>query len=164
MLFRLNLREKWRNLLGIPEPDLHIKDVEFLLRAFAVLVDDHSYAPSMNKFLNGFSKKAKAFNEDFVVFLEGLFDSFLAATSDLDDRAFKTAGNRFSITVFESVFYGATKSALDGKRLVRGKVDPRSVQALRDDADFNVAANRGTTSTSNVQARLRLAKSTIRVS
>jgi len=50
MLYRENSRPAWRHLLGNQEPDLHMKDIEILLRGFAMLVDGHIYAPSMVRF------------------------------------------------------------------------------------------------------------------
>lgn len=60
MLYRANVLPKLRRLLGNQDPDLHMKDVEIFLRGFALLIDADNYAPSMVKFLNQFSRKAKA--------------------------------------------------------------------------------------------------------
>ncbi len=38
MLYRVNTNKSWRRLTGLMEPDLHMKDIEFLLRGFAMLV------------------------------------------------------------------------------------------------------------------------------
>ena len=59
MLYDMNTEGTWRSLLGSTEPDLHLKDIEVLLRGFAMLVDEPTYAPSMLRFLNRFSKKCK---------------------------------------------------------------------------------------------------------
>lgn len=163
MLYRLNLRAKWRQLLGIDEPDLHIKDVEFLLRSFAILIDGNNYNPSMSKFLNGFSKKARGFTEELVSYLEELFESFLIASEALDERTFKTVGNRFSITLFESVFFAAAKKALDSRSFVKGVIEPDSIAALKHDRDFATAASRATTNTVNVEKRLGLSRKLVRL-
>jgi uncharacterized protein with ParB-like and HNH nuclease domain len=47
MLYRLNVKSGWRKILGTQEPDLHMKDVEILLRGFAMLIDGDNYAPSL---------------------------------------------------------------------------------------------------------------------
>jgi len=59
MLYKINVEPEWRRLLRRPDPDLHMKDVEILLRAYALLIDVHNYRPSMTKFVNQFSKKSK---------------------------------------------------------------------------------------------------------
>ncbi len=64
ILYRENSNATWRRLLGNAEPDLHMKDVEILLRGFAMLIDGHNYTPSMVKFLNQFSKKCKGQTKD----------------------------------------------------------------------------------------------------
>ena len=43
-------------LLDAQEADLHMRDVEILLRSFAMLIDGDQYKPSMVKFLNAFSE------------------------------------------------------------------------------------------------------------
>ena len=88
MLNEINRANKWRTLVGKSEPDLHLKDVEILLRGFAMLVDRKHYAPSMIKFLNQSSKKFKTMSEDKRRYLRELFHSFLTSTSELPDDAF----------------------------------------------------------------------------
>ncbi len=47
MLYRINRLTGWREMIQADEPDIHMKDVEVLLRGFAMLIDGISYAPSM---------------------------------------------------------------------------------------------------------------------
>ena len=54
MLYRANSLPAWRHVLANQEPDLHMKDVEILLRAFALLIEGEKYAPSMVKFKSVF--------------------------------------------------------------------------------------------------------------
>ena len=56
MLYNANSWGAWRRLLGGCLPDLHMKDVEILLRGFAMLIDVNNYAPSMVRFLNQFAQ------------------------------------------------------------------------------------------------------------
>src|SRR5262249_20920380 len=58
-----------------------MKDMEVILRGFAMLIDGENYAPSMVKFLNRFSRKCENNSEDQNQYLEGLFVSFLGAAS-----------------------------------------------------------------------------------
>ncbi|EED2831859.1 DUF262 domain-containing protein, partial [Salmonella enterica subsp. enterica] len=57
MLYKINIHPGTRRILATTEPDLHVKDVEIILRGFAMLIDFDNYIPSMVKFLNQFSKK-----------------------------------------------------------------------------------------------------------
>ena len=61
LLYQLNARPEWQRLLGVTESDLHMKDVEVLLRGFALLIDGARYSPSMVKFLNTFSIEPSRF-------------------------------------------------------------------------------------------------------
>jgi hypothetical protein len=79
MLSRINLAERWRDLLGVAEPDLHMKDIEILLRAFAMVMCGDEYKPSMTRFLNLTSKRAKSLPKEKVEYLEKLFYAFLDA-------------------------------------------------------------------------------------
>jgi len=64
MISRTNSDAKWRKIVGLSSPDLHMKDVEIILRGFAMLIEGDQYNPSMTKFLNGFSKNSKALSAD----------------------------------------------------------------------------------------------------
>ena len=106
MLMEVNLHEGWRRILNRPEPDLHQKDVEVLLRIFALLIDGKNYSPSMVKFLDKFSLKSKDQKDEKNSCLRSLFLSFLEAAEDLPPKAFANIGNnRFNIALIEAVFY-----------------------------------------------------------
>lgn len=51
-LNKLNQLKAWRNIIGRPSPDKHQRDVEFILRVFAMSVDFKTYEKPMKEFLN----------------------------------------------------------------------------------------------------------------
>ncbi len=155
MLYRVNSDAGWRRLLNTPDPDLHMKDAEILLRGFALLIDGAAYAPSMVKFLNQFSKKARKFSANEIGYLERLLFSFLGACEDLPAIAFlnKKSG-RFNVALFEAVFAAACAKPMQERRDLATKVAPESLAALESDRDFLGAMIEGTTQTRNVKARL----------
>ena len=163
MLYRINAEsEKWRVLLGAADPDLHMKDIEILLRGFAMLVDGGNYAPSMVKFLNQFSNRCKSNGPAKNQYLERLFESFLDACSGLPSDVFiNKKNNRFNIALYEAVFSGACKKAFAEHRPVEGLLTAERVRALEEDEEFSNAALVGTTSTANVEKRLSRAESII---
>ncbi len=164
MLYRLNRLTEWRRLLKMPEPDLHGKDVEILLRSLAMLVDIDSYAPSMAKFLNQFSRKCKKNNEEQNRYLEDLFKSFLTATQSLPDDAFVNKGNRrFNIALFEAVFTASVKADFNNRTYIQRHLSPAQVQELEKDPGFLQAALEGTTNTANVKKRLERAEAIVGV-
>ncbi len=163
MLYRANTKPEWRKLLGVSEADLHMKDLEFLLRGFALLINGNDYKPSMVRFLNGFSKQAQQYSKQEVSYLETLMESFFASCADLSRESFQGYRGRFSFMLFESVFVAVCRQPYADQRLVRGQIVPETVTRLKKDADFLGAAQKGTASKENVRLRLQRAQEVIRV-
>ncbi len=158
MLREINGEEGWRNILQSPEPDLHMKDIEILLRGFAMLADGGEYRPSMVKFLNNFSEKCKTNETGYNRRLKELFLSFLRAASGLPKDIFiNKANNRFDIALFEAVFTAACGNAYREKGVVEDALDARRIKQLRTNKEFTDAVQKATTRTENVQTRLRIA-------
>ena len=108
MLATLNLNSQWRRLLAKPQPDRHMKDVEVLVRAFAMLVEGDKYAPSMIRFLNSFSKRCQSTKTTETTYLKDLFESFLGKATLLPSEVFVNPVNgRFNLALLEAVFYGS---------------------------------------------------------
>lgn len=162
LLDKLNLRAGWRRLLGIADPDLNLKDIEILLRGFAMLIDSGRYAPSMTKFLNGFAKQAKAISDDQIAYLERLFDSFLSACTDLNERAFfGKDGKRFNISTFDAVFVAVCDEAFQNNAVVTTKLDQSKLDALKSNQEFSAATQKDTAGSANVALRRVKAKETL---
>lgn len=163
VLYRLNSLPGWRKLLRSEEADLHMKDIEILLRGFAMLIDGDNYAPSMVRFLNQFSRKCRSHDDAQNEYVKNLFTSFLEACSDLPPDAFlNKKNNRFNIALYEGVFAATSLQALRERRNLNGKINAAEVAALEADALFVKAAIEGTTRTANVEARLNRAKTILR--
>lgn len=159
MLYRINLLPRWRELLQSPRPDLHMKDIEILLRAFAMLIRSASYAPSMVRFLNQFSKMAETHDDQKNQYLENLFCAFLSATKNLADDVFVNVRNsRFNIALFEATFTATLEKSFAKRILPKTKIDGKQVSQLSRDSEFLAAALEGTTRTSNVDTRLKRAR------
>lgn len=158
MLYRVNMQESWRKLLQMPEPDLHMKDVEILMRGLAILVDGANYSPSMTKFLNRFSKKCKTHLPDQNNYLEQLLISFLNACNVLPADIFiSSRAKRFNIALYEAVFAGACQKIFSERKLVSNPLSAELITKLSLDTEFVEASQKGTTQTSNVQKRLQRA-------
>lgn len=162
VLYKINTRPRWRKFIQSPQPSLHMKDVEILLRSFAMLINNKSYAPSMVKFLNQFSKLCQDNTKEKNNYLLNLFDSFLTSTSDLPEDIFINPRNgRFNIALYESVFTALLERAFLERRLPTNKADINEIRTLSENVEFQQAAVYGTTRTSNVKTRLEKAKSLI---
>jgi len=159
MLYHINTEPQFRRILRTPEPDLHMKDIEILLRGFAMLIDGSNYAPSMVKFLNQFSRKCESHDEDKNRYLESLFKSFMEACSELNEDAFLNKRNRrFNIALFEAVFTAACEAAFNERRILRGTLGGQHIATLENDAEFVKASLEGTTRTANVSKRIQRAR------
>lgn len=158
MLYRINLNSEWRKLTPSSTPDLNMKDVEILLRGFAMLIDGESYKPSMTKFLNRFSFKAKSFPEENILFLEKLFMVFLERSSTSDDRLFHSKTGRFNISVFESIFVASCCESFAQKKIDINAIDFGKVELLKNDVQFIDATQSDTASEKNVKFRISRAK------
>jgi hypothetical protein len=164
VLYRLNVTHGWRTVLQSPEPDLHMKDVEVLLRSFALLTHNSDYAPSMTRFLNQFSKEAKRYTRSENSYFEDFFLSFLVACSKLPEDAFINRRNsRFNIALFEAVFTAVGEPVFRNHGLVEGVVDISSLTSLEADPAFQAASQRATTNTTNLTDRLNRARILIRL-
>ena len=137
MLHRVNTQRRWRELLDLADPDLRMKDIETLLRGFAMLTTGSEYKPSMARFLNRFSRQAKTAAEAEIKFLEDLFTSFLSASSQLDASSFHgKTGRKFNITMYEAIFTATCAKAYQEKRLPVDEIDGAKARKLRDDEEF----------------------------
>jgi uncharacterized protein with ParB-like and HNH nuclease domain len=157
MLYRINLNEDWRKLTPKPTPDLNMKDVEIILRGFAMLVNHNSYRPSLIKFLNGFSAQAKRFSEEEIQYFEKLFKTFVAEVVSISPKLFFN-NDRFNIAIYESIFVALTEKAYKAKTLSIKTTDVGKVKRLKADSDFIRASQQSTASTINLQLRINKAE------
>lgn len=162
-MFELNSIPRWRALLGQPSIDLNFKDIEILLRAFAMLFDYRNYRATMTKFLNHFSKVSGSFGEDLIEYLRNLFESFLSSTENLAAKDFFSQNSKFNISLFEAVFVATCLPFFKEKQTVRGKISKESLEALKKDGQFIYASQSSVGSKSNVTTRMSRAIELIRV-
>ena len=159
-LLKLNTWPKWRRLLQRPEPDVRFKDVEILLRSFALLLWLDEYRPSMVKFLNRFSGHCKSnFDSAMIDKVENLFSEFLDACSELPENAFLVTGrSRFNMHLFEVVFAEALRPLYVGTSTSVKTLRAADISAIDKDSKFRDALQEGTTQPTKVKARLQIAK------
>lgn len=153
-IIELNSQPKWRKMLRQVQADVNFKDVEILLRAFAMLFEYKTYSSPMGRFLNTFSKTANGFKLELIDYLGALFVSFLDSCDNLSETAFSTKQGQFSISLFESIFVATCIEAFKKKELVSSKVADNSVVALKENEEF-INSNQGSVaSKTNVTTRI----------
>ena len=159
-IYDLNKIESWRKLIGQENADSNLRDVELILRSFAMLCFLNEYRPSMTRFLNRFSNEAKKnFSKEKVKFLQQLFEKFLVLISDLDPSLFKLSG-RFSIAVFEAAFYACCSVAFSSQDITKIKpVNSTQLQTLS--AKLQPVLQEGTSKKEYVIRRMKIAEEVI---
>jgi uncharacterized protein with ParB-like and HNH nuclease domain len=157
-LFKLNLEKNWRTLLNQEESDIHMKDIEIILRGFALLMDGANYTSPMTKFLNAFSKKSKNFKDEKLSYFKDLFIKFCDLAIVIGPDIFTSKTGKFSITVFESIFVGMCYRALENQNLNINVPSREKIENLKVNQDFVNATQDNTAGKKNVDTRLKLAK------
>jgi hypothetical protein len=153
-LYQWNMDPRWRELLGQEHPDLHMRDIEVMLRAFAMARSVDTYAPSMVKFLNRFSKDAQREGSEAIEEFGTHLDWFLSEVSAIPRSAWVTKQQKFLVNLFESVFAAAVRSRSEGKLR---RFDKSTILAIREDEDYIKHSQERTTDTENVKGRYRAA-------
>ncbi len=156
-LSRANLDKRWRRLTR-PEPDLHMRDMEILLRGFAMLSEGKTYTEPMIRFLNVFSEKSKKFSKEEIAYYESLFSSFLDSCEKLPDQAFSAGFGRFSTSMYEAIFTATSEKAFARHDTNMEIIDPSKLKELKADPEFLQALTSQTTRKKNVDLRLRRAR------
>jgi len=156
----LNLNKTWRAFLGKAEPDLHMSEVEALIRAFAMLETHNKYKSPLKVFLNDFSKTAMNYTSVKIEELSQLYLEFWESCEDLQNSSFKNDKNKFVISLFESVFVAVCEK-IKAEGLNGRKISPESVESLKKDVEFYNASQGNTASVTSVVTRLNRARSII---
>ncbi|MDR6293769.1 hypothetical protein E9232_006322 [Inquilinus ginsengisoli] len=143
-LDRVNLNPEWRRLLGQPEPDLHAKDLEILLRSIAMVADGETYTEPMGRFLNLFAKKCKRLDEGKLNYIEQLFEAFFEVMKGVPEESFRVKQtNRFSIAMFEAVFRAVCVDAFRDQTLDVLPLTAERLAHLKSDQEFVSATRYG---------------------
>lgn len=162
-LYDLNKGVDWRKLIGKSERDEKLRDVELLLRVFAMLTFNNDYKPSMTRFLNRYSAMArKKYTQRDVEVIGIIFEKFMGHISTIPISKFN-AGLRFSVAIFESIFFASAKKIwlernnidLANPAIVFPTITENIVEAIA--LESKPLLQEGTTKAVNVKERLSIA-------
>jgi hypothetical protein len=153
-LYKWNMDPQWRELIGQEHPDLHMRDIEVMLRAFAMARNIDTYAPSMVKFLNRFSKAAQQEGPEGIAEFRESLDWFLSEVDTVPRSVWLTRQQKFLVNLFESVFAAAVRARAEGKLK---RLDADAIMAIRESEDYIKHSQERTTDTENVKGRFRAA-------
>ena len=155
-LYKWNTFEEWRNLIGKPADD-KFRDVEMILRSFALAYDGDTYTGSMILFLNRFSKKAQDFSDDEIQKCEDTFSRVLSICSKIDRSVFLTRTKSFNAAFFEAVFVAIARE-IKQNNMDNIKATQEAFDGLKQDKEFIEAITHSTSHVESVKTRLRLAR------
>ena len=159
MLYKLNSNEDWRTILGMPEPDINMKDIEVILRGFAMLTDMESYKSSMQKFLNSYSRKARRISSMNIELLMNIFLKFIEVSQKLGSEPFSSQRGKFNISLYDAVFVAICKSAYLANDANLVNIASEDFDKLKANSEFNEATLFAAAGTGKILRRLEIAQS-----
>ncbi len=156
-LLEMNKDLRWRDILGKSAPDVGLNDVEAILRVFAMVTFVDNYKSTVIGFINKYANFAKGYDQDKIEYFKRVWDSFLTSCEGLSNKDFISQSNRFSIMLFESVFYASTKEAIDSCNVSTKSISQDYIGSLKADSDFQRFTTGKTTRPDSVKGRLNRA-------
>ena len=152
-LEEINRFESWRSILGSSEPDRRRKDLELLLRFFAMR-NLEAYTKPMKDFLSKFMRKNRDAPDPVLRRNRELFHRTCEAVVEaLGERPFHVRAGLNS-AVFDAVMVAFSDHV--------GEIGPETAQRYRrliDDPEFDQCTRQGTTAKDTVARRFRKASS-----
>jgi hypothetical protein len=153
LLIKLNELPSWRQIFGRMELDDRMRDVELILRAIALTLDEGNYEKPMKNFLNRFAAKGNRYPDSE---LARFAETFRAAS----DKVVKTLGVKpFNIRS------GVNAAVCDSVMVafMRHSGSPQDIwnrysNKLITNKDYLTDVSAGTTDADNVHKRIRLAE------
>lgn len=168
LLIELNQTEDWRNLFG-GEEDMRMRDMEFILRFFALDPSETDAIEkdriSLKKHLNQYMKKNASIADSS---LEELRSRFLGAMRLISETWGKSAFHnisptdstrlvrKFSPTIFDSISVAAAVALQQGLDLAPGDAESNRRQLLQD-PDYRSAISKETMTKDSITRRASLA-------
>jgi hypothetical protein len=150
LLHRLNTNPAWRTIVGQPEPDRRLRDIELLLRFLALFQDLPSYQKPMKEFMNKFMKKHRGGEANSE--LEAVFVRVAGEVQErLGERPFHF-GRGLNAPVFDAVFVAFALRRVAIPDDIRTRYEQ-----LLGDSEFQKFTSRATTDVDAVKTRIQKA-------
>ncbi|MBI4337437.1 MAG: DUF262 domain-containing protein [Chloroflexi bacterium] len=149
-LVEINEGQDWRKIFGRPDPDLHKRDVELILRFLALWEGFDSYTKPMKQFLNSFMKRVRH-QTDTRAYKDIFLQTVTQVVDGLGQRPFHITRG-INVAVYDSVMVAFARS-----QHVPSDVKKR-FRALLDNPSFKASVTAGTTDVDTVKGRIRLAR------
>src|SRR3989344_755080 len=170
LIIDLNKREDWRDLYGTPQPDSRMKDVEFILRFFAIntkeVLESKANQISLKRQLNLFMGDKKnnsgptinKFEQEFIqtmVFIKQNIGKNAFHNVSFDKEGNAKIIERFHPTIFDSIAIATLRAISLGKSSGEN-LQQKRLQLLKDTHYKNAISIR-TTNVDHIKVRIDLA-------
>ena len=154
LLNELNTDDNWREIIGKPQPDARMRDVEMILRFVALCLFANKYKKPMKDFLSTAMKNKRNLSEAEAQSLRKMFQMTCQQVIDnLGRNPFHGSGGRMNPAVFDAVFTTIAKNDGPLPPDLRERCDK-----LMNSDDFKENASYRTTDVEAVRHRLELAR------
>jgi len=151
-LIQLNEHPSWRNLLGKIQPDLRMRDIEMILRFFALYEKRETYKKPMKDFISDFMKEKKNLSEKEQENYSNLFKKITDYINhQIGANAFKIKAG-INIAVFDSVSVALAIVGIDNVHDFKQKYT-----LLLNNEAYKETISKSTTDTDRVKSRIKIA-------
>lgn len=153
--------DPWRVVMG-RSPDPRQKDVEVILRLFAMAANYSEFKKPLSKFINDYCGEIKTFDDPNGLYI-GVFTAFCEMLAAMDRGLYlEPRSKRISVPILESLFVVFAKQALDDEDVMKvHNISEEAIKALRDHDDFEEYFTGKTTDADAVKGRIGLALATL---
>lgn len=160
LLLKLNKKAVWRKLLHKKGADKTSKDVEMILRFFALFYNVKEYKNPMKDFLNDFMEQHQNIKspEQKKEYEELFHNTISFINRSMGDIAFCGQGKRPSAAIIDSLMYGIARRLKSGKRMLSPEDAKERIEKLWQNDNYNDAINERTSNRSQVEKRLNLSE------
>ncbi len=165
LLFKLNKIENWRALYGSQKEDQRMRDLEFILRFFAVSSPEINNIPQVNvslkKYLNQYMGKhinpnqaeIKKYQERFANAINFIYENIGENAFNNYSTASKKFSPNFSPTIFDSLMIATDQVMTKNKRVDKKRLLVNRMRLLND-PDYQIAITRETMRKESIQQRI----------
>ncbi len=152
-LEEINIIKSWRDLLGKDIPDKRKKDIEIILRVFALIEGWNDYKSPMKDFISSYMEKYVDIKEEDKVDKIKLFNNITSFIfNEYGKNAFRLSGGRINIAVLDSVITAVSIIGVENITNFKEKLDK-----LKKDQNYGNYISNATTDDDTVKGRIKIA-------
>ena len=158
---KINENSEWRKVLG-GDSDQRQKDVEIILRMFALASDYENFKKPLSKFINEYCRKMKLYVDESGLY-EKLFGKFAANMAGINRELYlEPKSKRLSVPMLEACFSASIGTALRDKNEESViSITDSHLTSLRGNEKFDDYFSGKTTDVDSVKGRIGLARTII---